>query len=73
RDLYHQLEDDHCVAREWGNLGLALMNGGRRVEATDAIQRAVDLLEATGDEHRAALARDLLALIQQEPDTDTPG
>jgi tetratricopeptide (TPR) repeat protein len=71
-DLYQQTGAAHNQAMTWNNIGLALAGDGRPVEAVDAVRRVVKLHEATGDENRAALSRELLTRIQQEPDDDGP-
>nr|WP_233571371.1 hypothetical protein [Nocardiopsis sp. Huas11] len=70
REAFNQTGDIHGEAQAWNNLGAAQVELGQRAGAVGAVLRAVDLFEAAGDEHNAALGRESLVRIRQDPDTD---
>ncbi|MBR8743709.1 tetratricopeptide repeat protein [Nocardiopsis sp. MG754419] len=68
-DLFQQTGDANNQTMTWNNLGLAMEGDGRPIHAA---QRAVDLFETTGNERWAAIFRELITRIQQEPDDHGP-
>ncbi|MEY9211633.1 hypothetical protein NI17_009460 [Thermobifida halotolerans] len=72
RQVFQRVGDAHGEAQAWTGIGLVLAASGEAGKAVKALAQAVALFEATGDAHRAAIVRELIARVRKGPDSGAP-